>query len=331
MMPSADLSGKLALDVQAVDGLRLQARKTDKAGIEAAARQFEALFMNMMLKSMREATPQDSLMDNDQSRLYVSMLDQQLAQSMSARGVGLADMMVQQLSRGMSVEPAGMAAQAGSGGTGSVSAQSPAGATPLPLDAGLQQPHGPQLQAPQAPRDTRTPRAVQQSMQSQSLMGQPHAQNQPAEFQARLMPHAQAASRVTGIPAQFMLGQAALETGWGKREIRGADGTPSHNLFGVKAGSNWKGAVVETVTTEYVNGVPQKSVEKFRAYDSYADAFRDYANLLRNNPRYAGVMAQAAQGLDADGFANGLQRAGYATDPNYADKLSRIIKTTQWS
>jgi flagellar protein FlgJ len=128
-----------------------------------------------------------------------------------------------------------------------------------------------------------------------------------------------------------MLGQAALESGWGKREIRAADGTPSHNLFGVKAGANWKGSVVETVTTEYVNGVAQKSVEKFRAYSSYADAFRDYANLLRNNPRYAGVVAQAAQGIDAAGFAQGLQKAGYATDPNYADKLTRVIKTTQWS
>lgn len=145
------------------------------------------------------------------------------------------------------------------------------------------------------------------------------------------MRHAQEASQATGIPARFMLGQAALESGWGKREIRAADGTPSHNLFGVKAGGSWKGAVVETVTTEYVNGVAQKSVERFRAYDSYADAFRDYANLLRGNPRYAGVMAQAAQGMNADGFAHGLQRAGYATDPNYADKLSRIIKTTQWS
>jgi flagellar protein FlgJ len=230
-----------------------------------------------------------------------------------------------------------MAAQAAPGGMGSVSSQSPAGTAPLSPDMGLQQPRGTQLQAPQ---DTRAPGLSQQTQQQQAAQPQwqpqgpalqPRAQSQPAEFQARLMPHAQAASRATGIPAQFMLGQAALETGWGKREIRAADGTPSHNLFGVKAGGNWKGAVVEAVTTEYVNGVPQKSVEKFRAYDSYADAFRDYANLLRGNPRYAGVMAQATQGLDADGFANGLQRAGYATDPNYADKLSRIIKTTQWS
>lgn len=128
-----------------------------------------------------------------------------------------------------------------------------------------------------------------------------------------------------------MLGQAALESGWGKRELRAADGTPSHNLFGIKAGSNWAGQVVEAVTTEYVNGVAHKTVEKFRAYHSYADAFRDYANLLRTNPRYAEVLAQAAGGLDADGFALGLQRAGYATDPSYADKLIRIIKNTPWS
>ena len=322
MTLSSDLSSKLALDVQAVDGLRLQARKTDKAGLEAAAKQFEALFMNMMLKSMREATPQDSMMDNDQSRLYVSMLDQQLAQSMASRGVGLADMMVQQLSRGMGTE---VPQQAPASNTSGIPAPSTAGTAPAQQDPGVQQsPRVPQQQSQLPPQP-------QQALQSQWSPFQPRPQTQPGEFQARLMPHAQEASRATGIPAQFMLGQAALETGWGKREIRAADGTPSHNLFGVKAGSNRKGAVVETVTTEYVNGVPQKSVEKFRAYDSYADAFRDYANLLRGNPRYAGVMAQAAQGLDADGFANGLQKAGYATDPNYADKLSRIIKTTQWS
>jgi flagellar protein FlgJ len=156
-------------------------------------------------------------------------------------------------------------------------------------------------------------------------------QSQVVEFQAKLMPYAQQASQATGIPARFMLGQAALESGWGKREIRGADGTPSHNLFGVKAGGNWKGPVVETVTTEYINGVAHKSVEKFRAYPSYADAFRDYANLLSSNPRYAELMARVAKGLDAEGFAQGLQQAGYATDPDYASKLNRIIRTTPWS
>ena len=142
----------------------------------------------------------------------------------------------------------------------------------------------------------------------------------------RLLPHAQAASAGTGIPARFMLGQAALETGWGKAEIRGADGQNSHNLFGIKAGAGWKGQTVDIVTTEYVNGKPQKQVESFRAYDSYADAFRDYANLLRGNARYQNVIAQ---GQDAAGFAQGLQQAGYATDPKYAQKLMSVIRLVE--
>jgi len=141
-------------------------------------------------------------------------------------------------------------------------------------------------------------------------------------FQDKLTAHAEEASKTTGIPAKFMLGQAALESGWGKHVIRTADGGTSHNLFGIKATGGWKGKTVDAVTTEYVNGVPQKRVEKFRAYDSYADSFRDYAKLLRDNPRYEKVLANAN---DVKGFAQGLQRAGYATDPNYAAKLTNII------
>lgn len=329
MMTSADLSGKFALDVQAVNELRADVKRTDKAGLEAAAKQFEALFMNMMLKSMREATSQDSLMDSDQSRLYTSMLDQQLSQSMASRGIGLADMMARQLGRGLPPDlPEGGTAPASTAPALTPASMLPRSEVPPQGDNVPTQPlpsHPPQQTSMLTQPPSQLPQAPQQ------VASQPRAQSQVAEFQTKLMPHALQASQTTGIPAQFMLGQAALESGWGKREIRAADGTPSHNLFGVKAGSNWKGPVVETVTTEYVNGVAQKSVEKFRAYSSYTDAFRDYANLLRNNPRYADVVAQAAQGIDAAGFAQGLQRAGYATDPNYADKLTRIIKTTQWS
>jgi flagellar protein FlgJ len=148
-----------------------------------------------------------------------------------------------------------------------------------------------------------------------------------SDFNTRLLPHADTASRATGVPAQFILGQAALESGWGKREIRLPDGSPSHNLFGVKAGRDWKGAVAETMTTEYINGVAQRKVEKFRAYSSYAEGFQDYATLLRNNPRYAAALEN---GGNAEGFAQGLQRAGYATDPAYAEKLTRIIKGSRW-
>ncbi|MBL8341442.1 MAG: flagellar assembly peptidoglycan hydrolase FlgJ [Rubrivivax sp.] len=144
---------------------------------------------------------------------------------------------------------------------------------------------------------------------------------------------ARRAEAATGIPATFMIAQAAHETGWGRKEIRHADGSPAHNLFGIKAGAGWKGPVAEIVTTEYVGGKPQKVVARFRAYASYAESFADYARLMQDSPRYAGIATRAAKGqLQGQGgaaaFAQGLQRAGYATDPAYADKLSRVINTT---
>jgi flagellar protein FlgJ len=323
MVASADLSTKFALDVQAVNELRIASKKDSHASLEAAARQFEALFMNMMLKAMRDATPQDDLMDSEQSRLYTSMLDQQLSQSMASRGVGLADVMIRQLRGGVAPEPAQETPELVSANTSQRSA------VDIPPLARLQSNLVTQqwAQPSSAPAPSANPRAESLA----PVAPQTAAHSHVMEFQARLMPYAQQASQATGIPALFMLGQAALESGWGKRELRGADGSPSYNLFGVKAGANWKGPVVESVTTEYVDGAARKSVEKFRAYSSYADAFGDYANLLRGNPRYAQVLAQAVQGIDAESFAQGLQRAGYATDPNYADKLSQIIRTTQWS
>jgi flagellar protein FlgJ len=129
-----------------------------------------------------------------------------------------------------------------------------------------------------------------------------------------------------------MVAQAAHESGWGRREIRNGDGSSSHNLFGIKAGAGWKGPVAEITTTEYVDGEAQKVTAKFRAYASYEESFRDYARLMKESPRYASVVAQASQGAasaaSARDFAQGLQRAGYATDPAYADKLARVINTT---
>jgi peptidoglycan hydrolase FlgJ len=129
----------------------------------------------------------------------------------------------------------------------------------------------------------------------------------------------------SGIPATFMVAQAAHETGWGQRNIKNADGTPSHNLFGIKAGASWTGPVAEITTTEVVDGQARKLTAKFRAYASDAESFADYAKLIKDSPRYAQVVANANS---AQGFAQGLQRAGYATDPAYADKLTRVINTT---
>jgi flagellar protein FlgJ len=300
-----DLSSKFALDVQSVNQLRLDAKQSSPEALKAAAQQFEAVFMNMLMKSMREATPQDGMFDSEQTRMYTSMLDQQLTQKLASRGVGLADMMVRQLSGAMAAQPAAEPLAQG-----------------FPLNTPALSPAQP------APAATRSGDA--QQVDSDPLRVKTRVESYaPAHVEAfvqRLLPHAQAASAATGIPARFMLGQAALETGWGRTEIRGADGQNSHNLFGIKAGAGWNGRTVDIVTTEYVNGQPRKQVDSFRAYDSYADSFRDYARLLNSNARYQNVIAQ---GRDAAGFAQGLQQAGYATDPAYASKLMGVIRLVE--
>ena len=137
---------------------------------------------------------------------------------------------------------------------------------------------------------------------------------------------AAAAEKETGIPAKFMIAQAAHETGWGRKEIKNADGSTSYNLFGMKAGPNWKGATTDITTTEYIGGRAHKVTQTFRAYSSYAESFADYASTMKNSPRYAAVVAS---GADANGFAKGLQKAGYATDPSYATKLAKMIHMTE--
>lgn len=141
--------------------------------------------------------------------------------------------------------------------------------------------------------------------------------------------HSEAAARIektSGIPASFMIGQAGHETGWGRSEIKMKDGTPSYNLFGIKAGAGWTGKVAEVTTTEYVNGQARKVTAKFRAYDSYDQSFQDYARLINESPRYAQARLQTGSSY---AFASGLQKAGYATDPDYARKLNGAISATQ--
>jgi flagellar protein FlgJ len=303
MIPqTSDLTSKLALDTKGLGELKQSARAGSPEALKTASTQFEAMFINMMMKSMRDATPQDGMLDNQQTKMFTSMLDQQMSQNLAKRGIGLADVLVRQLGA--------QAANAQALAIGADQNVAPGAAMPAPLsaDALLKTPGA--LLKPSAAVDT--------SAGTGSNSQAPHVR----AFQQKLGAHAEAASRETGIPAKFMLGQAALESGWGKREIRNADGSASHNLFGIKAGPGWKGKVATAVTTEYVNGVPQTRVERFRAYASYADGFKDYAKLISSNPRYDKVMASAG---DASSFAHGLQKAGYATDPHYATKLSRII------
>lgn len=337
MVNSVDISGKLALDARDLSALRDSARQNSPESIRTAAKQFEALFMNMVMKSMREATPQDGLFDNQQTKMYTSMLDQQLSQTLANRGVGLADVLVRQLSANRGVQP-GMPGEAGAAASEGAAAAGADGSAPLSASNVQRQAQIAafreqlRLQNEDAGANSGLPagfwpeRAGAVMANDAAAAGKSRSRHAHVRaFEDRLTHHAEAASRATGIPAKFMLGQAALETGWGRREIRGADGSNSHNLFGIKATGGWKGKVVEVATTEYVNGVPQLKREKFRAYDSYEESFRDYARLLSSNPRYENVIANAQ---DASSFARGLQRAGYATDPQYAAKLTRIIQQT---
>ncbi len=278
----------LATDVRGLEALRGKAAADPKAAARQAARQFEALFMNELMKSMRATTmasPDGA--GGAAGTMGTEMLDAQYAQQLAGLPGGLHEAITRHLERQMGLTP------------GPIPATGSANNTVAPLDN----------------RPTRAP------------------QKGAAGFVEQHQDAARAAEARTGIPATFMIAQAAHETGWGRKEIRHADGSPSYNLFGIKAGGNWKGPVAEITTTEYVNGQPQKVVARFRAYASYAESFADYGRLMQESPRYAGIASRAANGtLQGQGgavaFAQGLQRAGYATDPAYADKLTRVINTT---
>lgn len=296
-------------DTQSLSGLKSGLRQDDPQALKAAARQFEAVFLQMVLKSMRAATPQEGMLDSEQTRFYQELLDSQLSQVMSAKGgTGLAAMIEKQLARQSTP-----AIEEGTEGGLPLSSPTPA----LPLAP----PGRPRPLAPAAEAQFAVPAAVATVAPPSTFQSAQGSDGTVETFSSALWPHAEAASRQTGISPQFFIAQAALETGWGKYEPRLSDGRQSYNLFGIKANSTWSGPVAEASTTEYVDGKPVRRVERFRAYGSHAEAFADYARLLNSQPRYARILG--AQ--DPASFARGLQDAGYASDPAYAEKLTRVI------
>ncbi|AMS32811.1 MAG: flagellar assembly peptidoglycan hydrolase FlgJ [Betaproteobacteria bacterium] len=356
----------LAFDAKALADLKRSAGAdgAQRAGaIRETAKQFEVLFMNMLMKSMRDASPKEGFMNSSSGDMYTGMLDQQLAQKMAARGTGLADVIARQLGAVADQKPIASKAAVGHGaaaneatskrGVDRLGTAGTSGERTLSVRFADNNGFG-KIGTSRADQDTlsfaarraflakRSDNAGSTSLEvnvgnvtrrASERVGE-HMRERVGErvgervvdkataFFDRMKSHAAEAAEAVGIPAKFMLGQAALESGWGRREIRYPDGTPSHNLFGIKAGANWSGPSVNVVTTEYINGVPRQQVEKFRAYSSYAESFKDYAALMTKNPRYAAV---ATNSTTVEGFAGSLQRAGYATDPRYAEKLSRTI------
>lgn len=298
------LGERFALDLQGLQRLKHTAREESPAALREVSKQFEALFLQAMLKSMREASPQSDLFDSAQTRLYTDLLDQQWAQHLAGHGLGLAEHLAGQM-RGI-VPSVG-------GRVSTVAEDLPAGiprGTPLPLHGGM---------ALSSTLLRNAGRAAPQASLSAVVEHPAHVR----DFLARLREPAQRASAASGMPAELILAQAALESGWGQRQIITASGDDSHNLFGIKAGSHWRGATAEVLTTEYVDGQAQKRLERFRVYPSFEEAMADHARLIGNNPRYAGVVAAP----DARQAARALQQAGYATDPAYADKLIAVMAT----
>jgi peptidoglycan hydrolase FlgJ len=315
-LPGAALPG---VDPQSLQNLRSTASKDPRAAVDQAARQFEALFMQELMKSMRQATMQSGLLENSGTQMGTDMLDSQFALKMTGLPGGLSQAIARQLLRAM--DPTGDAA-----GPSASAAMQPGGAPAAglalrPLGAPSA---GSALPAAPVP-DVVDARSIRDDEARSVARRSPQA----LQFTQQHTAAARAVQAESGIPAAFMIGQAAHETGWGRKEILHPDGRTSHNLFGIKAGAGWSGPVAEITTTEYIDGSPRKVTARFRAYASYEESFRDYARLMQTSQRYSGVMQDlATDGATVREFATGLQRAGYATDPAYADKLSRVINTT---
>ncbi len=283
----------LATDTASLATLKTRASTDPRGAVREAAKQFESLFMGELMKSMRATTLQSSDDSSD---------------AMGGGNGGMGGMGMQMLDTQYATALSGRAGGLSEAILKQLERQMGISPGPIPVTGSA--------------NNTPEPLAVKASPTRVPQAGAAGFVQQHSDAAAK-------AEEATGIPAAFMVAQAAHETGWGRKEIRHADGAPSFNLFGIKAGANWKGPTADIVTTEYIGGKMQKVVAKFRAYGSYAESFTDYAKLMKESPRYQGVVAKAASSdLSAAGFAQGLQRAGYATDPAYADKLTRVINTT---
>ena len=287
-------------DLQGLSELRRSANDNSPEALKATAKQFEALFIQMMLKSMRDANEEmgDDLFGNEQADLYRDMYDKQISLEMSSsKGLGLADLLVRQLQ--------GKLAQA-SGET-----------APVALKNGIK---AIDTQTPGAPSEARAVAAAANI--ASTTKKDPVAFDSPESFILGLWPHAKQAGEKLGVDPRALIAQAALETGWGKAVIRRADGSSSYNLFNIKADGRWDGERAIKQTLEYRDGIARQEQAPFRAYGSYAESFEDYVRFLKSQPRYQEALDHAA---DPAAFIRALHKAGYATDPNYSEKVQGIM------
>lgn len=308
---------------------QLKHKSDDDAALKQAAKQFESIFMGMLLSSMRKANEvfeDDGVLNSNATKFYQDMYDKQLSTELSEKGsLGLADLLVQQLRpvKGK-VTPAAMLK------VPTEAAPVPdktAGTETLPIaSTAVRKP----TETP-APVVAATPTVVAApTVITETLMSEPKTDHSdwtfesPGEFIEKLMPAARQAAQKLGLEPLALLAQAALETGWGQRTFKTAEGNNSFNFFGIKAHNSWQGDVAVVDTLEYRQGVAQKEKAKFRAYESPEQSLQDYVDFIKSNPRYQQAVAMAD---NPKAYFQQLQAAGYATDPNYAQKILSVFNS----
>jgi flagellar protein FlgJ len=294
-------------DLKGLDNLRAAAKSGDEGALEEAAKQFEAIFVQMLLKSMRKAqealSDKDSPFNSEQVKFYRDMHDQQVATDLSTQGsIGLADIIVQQMSINKGVMPAS-------------AVRSDGDLSILNRNAVLMR-QSAENTVSALNSDGAKPATKQAAFES------------PQSFVSSLYPQAQAAAERLGIEAKALIAQAAVETGWGKYMIHQGDGNNAHNLFGIKADRRWNGdkAIVDTI--EFTNDLPQKQQAAFRSYNSFEESLHDYVDFVKSNPRYQEALEKTDSVKD---YFKALQQAGYATDPQYADKIMSVYNSSTMS
>ncbi|WP_340121012.1 flagellar assembly peptidoglycan hydrolase FlgJ [Methylobacter svalbardensis] len=319
-------------DFNGLAKLKGEARKESPEALKEVAKQFESIFLNNVLKSMRQAKLADGAMDNDQSKFYNDMYDQQLAVHLSGSpGVGLADLIVKQLSHDepkhqkQDTEDA-LNRSGGISPSGSEQAHAVnrlvSGKTDSPV---VSFKDGQVTVTPYVQDRSPLEAATELPMQSMSGLKTGHVLpiQSADEFVSRLHPLAVQAARELGVEPKVLLAQAALESGWGRSVIKNSHGDNSFNLFNIKADKSWQGKQAQVSTLEFDQGIARKVNAGFRSYDSYEESFRDYVDFIKSNPRYGDALKKAG---NAEHYMHELQRAGYATDPKYAAKVMNIYQ-----
>lgn len=291
-------SARVYSDLQGLSELRHSADSNSAENLRFVAQQFEALFMQMMLKSAHGiGEDEQGLFEGEQTEFYQDWYDKQLAIHLSSgRGIGIADILVEQLKQQQLLSQ--------DSSVGSHDKKDPAQGFVLP-EVSIRPPVN--FQSPESMRLDKLPEPTLGSAES---------------FVKHLLPYAKLAGKELGVDPEVLLAQAALETGWGKYINKSAKGESSHNLFNIKSDHRWQGPSINVATLEYENGMPRKENAQFRAYDSYRASFEDYVNFLQSGSRYQDALAVAG---DKQAYTQELARAGYATDPDYSSKIMNIV------